>query len=160
MPIVEPRIVSCFHQIRWSAAGGFGPVVAPQTAMRPSRAATSSDVRHVASPTWSTTMSAPRPSVASFTAAFTSPVAWLTVASAPSSRARASFSSLDDVTIVRAPSAFAIARPAVETPLPIPHSRTHSPSRRCARVTSIRYAVSKTSGNAAASSKESPAGIG
>src|SRR5690242_6238679 len=34
-PIVDPRIESCFHQIRWRAAGGFGPVVAPHTAIRP-----------------------------------------------------------------------------------------------------------------------------
>src|SRR5436305_520821 len=105
--------------MRCSAAGGFGPDVAPHTATRPSRAATSSDVRHVASPTCSTTTSAPRPPVASRTAALTSPLAWFTVASAPSSVARASFSSLDEVTIVCAPSAFAIARPAVETPPPV-----------------------------------------
>ncbi len=42
-------------------------------------------------------------------AATTSSVSWLNVTSAPSSRARSSFSSLDEVTIVRAPSAFAIA---------------------------------------------------
>jgi len=34
--MVEPRTESCFHQTRCSAAGGFGPVVAPQTTMRPS----------------------------------------------------------------------------------------------------------------------------
>ena len=27
--------MSCFHQKRWSAAGGFGPLVAPQTATWP-----------------------------------------------------------------------------------------------------------------------------
>ena len=42
------------------------------------------------------------------------------------------------VTIVRAPSARAIARAAVETPLPIPQISTHSPSRSAAFVTSIR----------------------
>src|SRR5205823_9238018 len=35
VPIVEPRIESCFHQTRCSAAGGFEPVVAPQTAILP-----------------------------------------------------------------------------------------------------------------------------
>ncbi len=40
----------------------------------------------------------------------------------------------------------------------MPHSNTHSPSRSAARVTSIRYAVSNTSGKAAASSNESPSG--
>ena len=63
----------------------------------------------------------------------TSPVAWLTVASAPSSRARSSFASLDEVTITRAPSAFAIASAAVETPPPMPQTSTHSPSLRAAR---------------------------
>ena len=36
VPIVDPRIESCFHQMRWSCAGGFGPLVAPQTTIRPS----------------------------------------------------------------------------------------------------------------------------
>ena len=98
--------------------------------------------------------------VASLTASTTSPVAWLTFSSAPSSRARSSFSSLEDVTIARAPSAFAIASAAVATPPPIPQISTHSPSRSPAFVTSIRYAVSKTSGNAAASSNDSSSGIG
>ena len=35
MPIVEPSTSSCFHQKRWSCAGGFGPLVAPQTTTRP-----------------------------------------------------------------------------------------------------------------------------
>ena len=109
VPIVEPRMVSCFHQTRWSAAGGFGPVVAPQTAMRPSRAATSSDVLHVASPTCSTTTSAPRPPVASLHGRLHVPGRVIDAASAPSSRARSSFASLEEVTIDRAPSAFAIA---------------------------------------------------
>ena len=84
------------------------------------------------------TTSAPWPPVASRTAAATSPLAWLTAASAPSSRARSSFSSLDEVTITRAPSALAICSEAVATPLPIPQTNTHSPSRSPARVTSIR----------------------
>src|SRR2546421_592537 len=113
--MVEPRIESCFHQIRWSAAGGLGPLVAPQTAILPAWAATSSEVRHVASPTCSTTTSAPLPPVSSLTRAFTSSRAWSIAASAPSSRARSSFASLDDVTITRAPSAFAIASAAVAT---------------------------------------------
>ena len=93
-------------------------------------------------------------------AAFTSSTAWLIVSSAPSPRARASFSSLDEVTITRAPSAFAIASDAVATPLPIPQTKTVSPARRPERVTSIRYAVSNTSGNAAASSEANESGIG
>jgi len=40
-PIDEPRIESCFHQTRCRAAGGFGPVVAPQTTIRASERAAS-----------------------------------------------------------------------------------------------------------------------
>ena len=102
-------------------------------------------------------MSAPGPPVASLTASTTSSEPWSTFTSAST---RASFSTLDDVTIVRAPSALAIAFAAVAIPLPMPQSSTHSPSRSPALVTSIRYAVSKTSGKAAASSKLIPSGIG
>ena len=45
---------------------------------------------------------------------------------------------LDDVTIVRAPSAFAIASAAVETPPPMPQMKTHSSGCSAARVTSMR----------------------
>src|SRR5437588_234098 len=138
VPIVEPRIESCFHQMRWRAAGGLGPVVAPQTTTRAPGAATWSEVAQVASPTVSTTTSMPLPPVAVCTASFTSPVAWFTVASAPSSRARSSLVSLDEVTSTFAPSAFPMASAAVETPPPMPQASTHSPSRRPARVTSIR----------------------
>ena len=65
-------------------------------------------------------------------------VSWFRVASAPSSRARASFASLEEVTIARPPSAFAIASAAVATPLPIPQISTHSPGWSAAFVTSIR----------------------
>ena len=53
VPIVEPMIVSSRHQIRFSAAGGFGPEVAPQTTILPSRAAEASERFQVASPTCS-----------------------------------------------------------------------------------------------------------
>ena len=59
VPIVEPKTVSCFHQNRCSAAGGFGPLVAPQTATRPAGATAASDRAQVASPTVSTTTSTP-----------------------------------------------------------------------------------------------------
>ena len=142
VPIVEPRIVSCFHQIRCSAAGGFGPLVAPQTVTRPSRAATSSDVRpgrladvldddvravapgrllhrrlHVAGRVVDRRRRRRAP------------------------RARSSFASLDEVTIVRAPSAFAIASAAVETPLPIPQSEAPTrprAGRRASRASGTR----------------------
>src|SRR5581483_9601003 len=137
----------------------FGPLVAPQTATRPPDRTASSERFQVASPTVSTTRSAPPPA-ASFAVATTSSVSWLTVTSAPSSAARTSLSSLDEVTIVRAPSACAIRNAAVATPPPIPQTSTHSPGWRPARVTSIRYAVSYTSGNAAASSNETPSRSG
>ncbi len=69
VPIVEPRIVSCFHQTRWSAAFGFGPVVAPQTVIRPCGLTAWSEVCQVASPTCSTTTSMPPPSVIRLTSA-------------------------------------------------------------------------------------------
>ena len=67
----------------------------------------------------------------SSTAALTSPDSWLTTASAPSSLARASFASLDDVQMTFAPRAFAIWNAAVATPPPMPQTSTHSP--RCRR---------------------------
>ncbi len=133
--------MSCFHQNRWSAAGGFGPEVAPQTTMRPAGRAAASVRAHVASPTDSTTTCTPFP-VASLTAATTSPSWWLTATSAPHVRAASSFSSLPDVTIVCTPSARQISNAAVETPPPIPQISAHSPSCTAARVTSMRYAVS------------------
>ncbi len=137
VPIVEPSTVSCFHQKRWSCAGGFGPLVAPQTTIRPAGRTAASDRAQVASPTVSTTTSTPAP-VASLTAATTSPSAWSTVTSAPHSRAIASFSALLEVTIVRTPSARQISNAAVATPPPMPQMSAHSPSRTTARVTSIR----------------------
>ena len=133
--------MSCFHQNRWSWAGGFGPDVAPQTTTRPAGRTAARDRAQVASPTVSTTTSTPLP-VASFTAATTSPSWWLTARSAPHSRAASSFASLPDVTIVRTPSARQISNAAVATPPPIPQMSAHSPSWTAARVTSIRYAVS------------------
>ena len=105
--------------MRCRLAGGFGPLVAPHTQIRPAGSATESDVAHVSAPTVSTTTWTPPP-VSSFTRAATSSLAWFTVASAPSSRARASFSSDEDVTTARAPSALTIASAAVATPPPIP----------------------------------------
>ena len=62
--------------------------------------------------------------------------------------------------MTRAPSAFASWTAAVPTPLPAAHTRTSSPARTRARVTSIRQAVRKTRGKAAASSKPNPSGSG
>ena len=145
--------------MRWSAAGGFGPVVAPQTTIRPPARRPRATLPRRLADVLDDDVGAPPP-VASLTAATTSPVAWFTAASAPSSRARSSFSSLDEVTSTRAPSAFAIASAAVATPPPIPQTSTHSPSCSRPLVTSIRYAVSNTSGKAAASSNESSSGSG
>ena len=84
-------------------------------------AATDSDVFHVASPMCSTTTSIPWPPVAALTSLATSAVAWFTAASAPSARARSSFSSDPEVTTTRAPSAFASTKgrradPAADPP--------------------------------------------
>ena len=81
VPIVEPITVSCFHQNRWSCAGGLGPLVAPQTTTRPRGGRPRATVPR-SPPTVSTTTSTPLP-VVSRTAATTSAFAWLTPTSAP-----------------------------------------------------------------------------
>ena len=55
-----------------------GPVVAPQVTSRPARARQRSDRGQLASPTLSTTTSAPRRPVMRFTSATRSCVAWFT----------------------------------------------------------------------------------
>ena len=88
-------------------------------------------------------------------------VSWFTVASAPSSRGALELRVArrrDDRRGRRAPSRS--RAPRSQTPLPIPQISTHSPGCRRAFVTSMRYAVSKTSGKAAASSNERSSGIG
>ena len=130
-------------------------MVAPHTAIRPSRAATSSEVRQVASPTCSTTTSAPCPPVASLTAAFTSPVGVV------DGHVRAELARPLELRVARRGDDDARARAPRNRERPpsrrrcrYPRASTHSPSWSPARVTSIRYAVSNTSGNAAASSNE------
>ena len=108
----------------------------------------------------STTTSTPFFAVRLRTSATTSCAWWSMVASAPSSRARASLASLPAVAITRAPITFAIWMAAMPTPLPAAHTSTSSPRASRARVTSIRHAVRKTSGKAAASSKAMASGIG
>ena len=88
--VVEPNTASSRHQIRCSAAGGFGPDVAPQTTIRASRAAEASERSHVAAPTCSTTTWTPSP-VSALTRAGTSSTSWSSVSSAPSRRACSSF---------------------------------------------------------------------
>ena len=63
---------------------------------------------------------------------------WLTATSAPHSRAAASFSALPEVTIVRRRGARQSSKAAVATPPPIPQISAHWPSWMPARVTSIR----------------------
>ena len=96
----------------------------------------------------------------SLTAASTSSLRWLIVAIAPRSRATASTSSREAVAITRAPSAEASVTAALPTPEPAPHTSTHSPGCRRARVISMRQAVANTSGYAAASAKLSGSGFG
>jgi hypothetical protein len=78
--------------------------------------------------------------------------------SAPSSRARASFSGFDEVTITRAPIRRAIASAASATPPPMPWISTVSLGCSRPRLVSIRHAVRNVSGNAAASAHDWCAG--
>src|SRR5207248_153694 len=78
---------------------------------------------------------------------------WSRVISAPSLVAWASLASLEDVAIVRARHSLATRIAARDTPPPIPQTRTVSPGRTPARVTTMRHAVRETSENAAASSQ-------
>src|SRR5687768_2860990 len=77
------------------------------------------------------------------------PGPWRNSMSAPSARARSSFSSLPEVTHVRAPRALQIARAICATPPPIPQIRTSSSGPTRARVTHILHAVSAANENAA-----------
>ncbi len=72
--------------------------------------------------------------------------------SAPSARARSSFSSLEEVTQTRAPQSLPICTPVDETPPPTPMMRRSSPARSRACDTSMRQAVMLTRTKAAASS--------
>ena len=80
--------------------------------------------------------------------------------SAPSALARSSFSADPAVTMMRAPWARATWIAACPTPLPAARMSTVSPGRNCARVTSMCHADRKVRGNAAASTKPIPSGIG
>ncbi len=81
-------------------------------------------------------------------------------ASAPSSRARASFSSEDEVTKSRPATGRASWKSVSASPPPMPVTRTHSPGFRSAWVNNIRYAVMKVTPRAAASAKERWSGKG
>ena len=65
---------------------------------------------------------------------------------------------LDEVTITRAPLSLAIRSAASATPPPIPQISTVSPAASCARVTTMRQAVSVTKEKAAASAHLSDVG--
>jgi|GEM_PF-5610956 len=80
--------------------------------------------------------------------------------SAPSSCARASLSACRDVTTVRAPNAFAICKPASDTPPPMPTMSTVSQGLICVFVTSMRHAVRWLTPTAAPSANDQPAGSG
>ncbi len=98
------------------------------------------------------------PPVTSLTSATTSAVAWLTVVGAEPS-ARASFSSPRRGDDHVRPERWASDRGRRHTATDAPHEHPLTGPRRRARVTSMRYAVSNTSGNAAASSNERSPGI-
>src|SRR5512140_2784243 len=72
VPIVDPRIESCFQKMTLMFSGGAGPDVAPHVTMRPFFAAAVNECRHVVAPTESTTTSTPRFPVISRTALPTS----------------------------------------------------------------------------------------
>ena len=118
-----------------------------------------SDVAQVSAPTVSTTTWAP-PSGELLHAGGDVLVAWFTVASAPSSRARASFSSDDDVTTACAPERLRDRERRGRDAAADPPDQHPLAGCSAAFVTSIRQAVSKTSGKAAASSNESESGMG
>ena len=115
--------MSCFHQIRCSAAGGFGPVVAPQTH---DAALARGDVERRAPGRLADVVDDDVGAAAAGRLLDRRlDVVGRVVARRRRRRARgarSSFASLDDVTIIRAPSALAIASAAVETPLPMPQS--------------------------------------
>ena len=95
------------------APAGSGRDVAPQTTIRPRCRAAASERSHVASPTVSTTTSTPSPSVASLhRLRRRRRRRGSRRRRRPSARARSSFSALDEVTIVRAPSARQISNAA------------------------------------------------
>ena len=150
----------CFWKIRRMSSSGFGPLVAPQVTSRPPRASARTLPAQVAAPTSSITTSTPRFCVSPQTSFEKSVVAWLMSTSAPSCRARSSFSSLLEVTKTCAPASLAICSAAIATPPPMPRISTLSPGRTRALVITILQAVRKTSGKAAASSKLSRSGIG
>ena len=70
------------------------------------------------------------------------------------SPAMASFSSLDDVTMTKAPRTFAIESATLDTPPPMPQINTTSPGCKRARVCSIRHAVNVDKEYPAASAHE------
>ncbi len=118
-PIVEPMMLSWFQNISRISSAGLGPEVAPQVTIRPPLAAAFRLCIQVASPTESTTTSAPRLPVKPRTSRATWSSA-IKVSSAPSSEARWSFvfgaRGHDD------PGAHELAscRHASDTPPPIP----------------------------------------
>ena len=70
---------------------------------------------------------------------------------APSALARSSFSSLLDVTMLRAPAATANCRAKIDTP-PVPRISTVSPAFMLPRLTMLCHAVTAAQGSVAASS--------
>ncbi len=77
--------------------------------------------------------------------------------SAPRARARSSFSSLEEVTMTEAPSAFPIWMTKTETP-PVPRVSTHSPGAILPSVTSAFQAVRAAMGRVEAEAASSRSG--
>src|SRR5215813_5880803 len=152
LDMVEPMMETCFRNTTRISVSPMGPEVAPQVTRRPPLARARSEPFQVAAPTFSSTTSTPRLPVFSHTTRAQSSRAWLMHSSAPRARARASLSSLEEVTQTRAPQSLPIRTAVEETPPPTPRMRRSSPARSRACVTSIRQAVMFTRMKAAASS--------
>ena len=151
--------VHWFQNSRRTSVCTIGPDVAPHVTSRPRLPSASSDCAHVASPTVS--IDDIDAALAGARADLLADIrrAWLIRFSAPSPRARASFSSLRDVTHASRRSACTICSAASATPPPMPQISTLSPLRTRARVTTMRHAVSVASVNAAACSTGLSVGI-
>src|SRR5574337_526394 len=158
-PSVEPMIWSWRMKMRRRSAGGWSPLVAPQTTRRPPRTSDFIAADQTACPTFSITRSTPRPLVSACTSRTTScwlaSIAW----SAPRARARCSLAALREVTITRAPAALASCSAASETPPPMPNTSTVCQGSSRPLVNSMRQAVRWFTPSAAACAKVRPAGI-
>ena len=145
---------------RWpsEAMAASSPEALPQLTSRPLMASENSDWGNRAVPTWSNTMSTPRPPVTSMAQAVTSPVRLLRTWSAPISSARSHLASVPAVASTTAPACLASWMPATDTPDPAAWIITVSPAARLPVANRAWPAVSHTVGKVAASSIDTCSG--